>query len=408
MPPLAPPSWLDVLQDELNALEDQALRRRLRPVSPRGRVIDLHGRSLINLAANDYLGLASHPHLREAAIEAIRTHGVGAGAARLITGHTPLHEVVEARFAAFKHAEAALILPTGYMANLAVLTALARPGDLVCMDKLNHASLIDAGRASGATVRVYPHGGLEKLERLLRQHADATAGSQTGDRPRAFIVTDSIFSMDGDPADLPALCDLAERYDAMLIVDEAHGTGVLGDTGAGLAEAQGVAERVHVVVSTASKALGGLGGIITGPRIVIETIINRARPFIFTTAAPPAQVAAIDAALDVLRDEPWRRHRVIELARRLRESLGLPGLQSEIITPIIPIIEGPAPAAQALAAHLEAHGFYAPAIRPPTVSPNASRVRITLRADLEDADVDRLIACLADWRTKRADTVAKP
>ncbi len=365
----------------------------------RGRHVVRGDRTLINLASNDYLGLAEHPHLRETAVAASREHGTGSGAARLVTGHSPLHERVEARFAAFKHAEAALLLPTGYMANLAVLTALARPEDLICLDKLNHASLIDAARASGATVRVYPHKGLGKLERLLAERggrSEAEAG--VSGTPRTFIVTDSIFSMDGDAADLPALCDLAERYDAMLIVDEAHGTGVLGTTGAGLCEHQGVAGRVDVVMSTASKALGGLGGIITGSQLVIDALVNLARPFIYTTAVPPAQVAAIDAALDVIRDEPWRRERLAAVAMRVRDALPAWSLSVDPPTPIVPLIVGSAEAAQRLSAHLEAAGFYAPAIRPPTVAPNSSRVRLTLRADLEDAEINRLIDCLAQMK----------
>lgn len=376
-------NWLRQLQDDLQSRRAAHLLRALSPATPDGPRITVGGRTLVNLAGNDYLGLAQHPHLKQAAITATEAHGTGSGASRLVSGTSPDHAALEARFARFKHAQSALLFPTGYMANLAVLTTLAREGDLVCVDKLNHASLLDAAHASGATVRVYPHGDCNKLQRLLSRHAGGVDG-------RKFIVTDSVFSMDGDVADLPALCNLAEQYDAVTVIDEAHGTGVLGDSGAGLCELQGVTDRVDVVVSTASKALGGLGGIVTAQKVVIDTLINHARSFIYTTAAPPAQVAAIGAALDVIENEPQRRRRLHNLSRRVREALKLPGQ-----TPVIPVIVGPPEAAVALSQRLHDAGFYAPAIRPPTVAPGSSRVRLSLRADLEDGDVDRLLNVLA-------------
>lgn len=375
-------------------LSSQQLRRTLQPVAPIGKHIEIDGRRLLNLASNDYLGLAQHPAMIAAATGAAERYGVGAGASRLVTGTLALHAEVEQRFAAFKHAEAALLLPTGYTANLAVLSALARPGDLVCQDKLNHASLIDAARATGAGTRTYPHNETPKLERLLAAHAE---GSPEG---RRFIVTDSVFSMDGDCADLPALCAVADRYDAVLIVDEAHGTGVLGATGAGLAEYQGVAERVYrsgaggVVVSTASKALGGLGGVVTGSRAVIETLINRARPLIYTTAVPPMQAAVIGQALTVLRDEPERRERLSALCHTARERLvsaGWPMPATQPPTPILPLVVGTAARALGLAEHLRSQGVLGVAIRPPTVAPGTARVRLTLRADLDDRELDAVV-----------------
>lgn len=383
----------DQLRDELAELDAQSMRRVLSAVPTGGREVHVDGRSLLNLAGNDYLALADHPRLKAAAIAATEQLGTGGGASRLVTGHLELHEQAELDFAAFKHAEAALILPTGYMANLAVLTALARPGDLICIDKLCHASLIDAARSSEATVRVYPHGETAKLERLLGRESSSDA--------RKFIVTDSVFSMDGDTADLPTLCDLAQRYDAITVVDEAHGTGVLGDAGTGLCEAQGVANRVDIVVSTASKALGGLGGIVTGSRVVIDTLVNRARPLIYTTAVPPAQAAAIGAAIEVVRDEPRRRRRLAELAERLTDALADTGLLPEVktiglnrITPIFPLISGSNEAALGLADRLRERGILAIAIRPPTVAPGAARVRLSLRADLSDDDLTRIIEAL--------------
>ena len=373
--------------------------RSLEPAEAHGRLIDHRGHRLINLASNDYLGLANHPRVCNAAIEAIREHGTGCGASRLTSGHRSLHRDVEARFARFKHAEAALICPTGYMANLSVLGALAGRGALVCLDKLDHASLIDAARASGAAVRVYPHRHLDRLQQLLTRHGPAAS--------RRIIVTDGVFSMDGDCADLPALCDLAEQHDAIIMVDEAHATGVLGSSGAGLCEQQGVTDRVDVVVSTASKALGGFGGVITARDEVIRTVVNRARSFIYTTAVPPAQAAALSAALDTLAAEPWRRHRLTELAQRLRQEVKDCDLDAGLIrtgdpaTPIVPVVTGESRAAIALGEYLKEQGFFAPAIRPPTVAPGAARVRISLRADLHQDDLDRLVAALREWARRR-------
>jgi 8-amino-7-oxononanoate synthase len=385
-------AWLDDIHAQLRELEARSLGRSLRELSHDGRfVITTDGRRLLNLASNDYLALSHHPMLAQAVAKAAQDHGTGAGASRLVAGHTSLHAQVERRFALFKHAQAALICPTGYMANLAAVTSLAGEGDLICLDKLNHASLIDAARASGATVRVYPHGDLAKLDRLLSK--DDVAGKK-------LIVTDSVFSMDGDIADLPALCDLADRYDAILIVDEAHGSGVLGQSGAGLAELQNVSQRVDVVVSTASKALGSLGGVVTAKAAVIDLIVNRGRAFIFTTGVPPTQLAAIDAALDVVRDEPWRRLRVLELSASLRSELSRRNWRlppSSVPTPIVPLITGSAESALALSAHLSDRGFFAPAIRPPTVAPGAARVRLSLRADIGPADLISLLAALDDW-----------
>ena len=398
------------LNDELARLDAQHLRRELRAVDAPGPVVRRDGRELVNLASNDYLGLACHPHLRRRAADAATELGTGAGASRLVAGHLPMHATLEARFARFKHAEAALLLPTGYMANLAVLTSLAGPGDLVCLDKLVHASLIDAARASGATVRTYPHNDAARLAELLarpprRRPATGPASRCASRAARRFIVTDSVFSMDGDVADLPALCELADTHDAILVVDEAHGTGVLGATGAGLCEHQSVAGRVEVVVSTASKALGGLGGIVTAAGPVIDTLINRARPLIYTTAAPPPQLAAIDAALDVVRDEPARRQRLAAMSQHVRDELTRLGWRlpaTQPATPIMPLIVGDEARALALADRLRDAGLLGVAIRPPTVPPGGARVRISLRADLEDAHVERLLAVCASERVGAA------
>ncbi|MEM9345388.1 MAG: 8-amino-7-oxononanoate synthase [Planctomycetota bacterium] len=370
---------------------DRANRlRQLRVVSPQGRYIEIDGRRLLNLASNDYLGLSQHPKLIEAAINTTRDLGVGSGASRLISGTQPIHRELEQRFAAFKHAEAALLMPTGYTANLAVLSTLPQRGDLIVMDKLVHASLIDAARASEAEMRTFPHLDLERADQLIQRQSSG----------RRFIVTDSVFSMDGECADLPALCDLADRCDASLIVDEAHATGLLGNDGSGLASAQGVAERVYhcgaggVVISTASKALGSLGGLITAERSVIDLIINKARPFIYSTAVPSAQAAAINAALDVIRDEPALREHLAALSAHLGNELtntGWPALVTDLPTPILPLLVGDEHAALSLQTALFEAGIFAPAIRPPTVAPGQCRVRLSLRADLHVHDLNAIL-----------------
>lgn len=385
----APANLSDVSRQTLDALTQANRLRQLRPADPDGKHLVVQGKTLLNLASNDYLALSQHTKLIAAAVQATEQFGVGAGASRLVSGTQTIHQDIEERFAAFKHAEAALLLPTGYAANLAVLTTLAGQGDIIVMDKLVHASLIDAARASGAEVRTFPHLQLERAEQLLQRNT-------TGQR---FIVTDSVFSMDGDCADLPGLCDLADRHSASLIVDEAHGTGILGADGSGLAQVQGVSQRLYtcgtggVVISTASKALGSLGGVITASRPVIDRLINQARSFIYSTAVPPAQAAAIGAALDVVRDEPGRRRQLASHAQHLCKQLkdqGWPVVEKRYPTPIIPLIMGGEQATLAMQERLFDAGLFAPAIRPPTVSPGACRIRLSLRADLSREQIDRL------------------
>jgi len=339
---------------------------------------------LISVCDNDYLRLRAHPHLIEAVREAAKKWGVGGGSSRLVAGGSPVHCDLEERFARFKHAQAALLFPTGYMANLAVLSALAQPGDLLALDKHSHASLIDGARlasAQGAMMRTFPHGRLDRLASLLSEHRNAHPDAAR------FIVTDTVFSMDGDIADLAGLAALRNEFDAALIVDEAHATGVLGPQGQG-ADADGLAD---VTISTASKALGSLGGIVSGPSLMIDWLVNAARPFIYTTAAMATQAAAIDAALDLVESQPQRRERLAQVGAAVRAGLSRLGFEAcGAPTPIVPIIVGSAQRAVALAAHLRAHGVLAPAIRPPTVAPNTARVRLSLHCDLTDEDVDRL------------------
>jgi len=389
--PLRTGNWLDQLGRRVDERRDSSLWRELHPRAQR----DAAREGFIDLSSNDYLQLSRHPHLVEAVRASAEQWGVGSTSSRLVGGTLDIHTALETRFARFKHAEAALVFPTGYMANLAVLSAIPQPGDLLVLDKRCHASLIDGARlagATGATMRTFPHGDLGRLADLLGDHQQASPDASR------FIVTDSVFSMDGDLADLGALAELRDAHDGALIIDEAHATGVLGPDGCGL-DATGLAD---ITISTASKALGSLGGLVTGPRLVIDWLINAGRPFIYTTSSTPQQVAAIDAALDVIEREPARRGRLVEISRCLREVATECGVEVRMgPTPIIPIVVGAAERALALCGHLRSRGILAPAIRPPTVPPNSSRVRLSTHCELTGSDVDRVAAALRDFDWNR-------
>lgn len=391
--------WQRRLEDRLVDLGARSLRRSLPPRA---------ASHSIDLRTNDYLALRDHARIREAAARAACEHPAGAGASRLITPPAPPVEQLERRFTRFKsphRAARSLLLPTGYTANLALLTALPEPGDLILADKLCHASIIDGARLattihSGLTFRTFPHLDLDRAGELARRAAASNPDST------CYLVTDSVFSMDGDCADLPALAALRDELagafngGACLITDEAHATGVLGDTGAGLDEAAGHA--ADVTVSTASKALGCLGGIITGPPVAIDAVVNLARPFIYTTGVPAAQTAAIDAALDVLRDEPERRARLHGLVRACRDALAAKGWdvpdEGAPPTPILPLVVGDEERALALSRDLAARGILAPAIRPPTVKPGSARLRLSLHAGLADQDLSRVLDAIPNRR----------
>ena len=364
---------LQNLAQELEKLTSQDLRRSLTRVEealPGGRV-RVDGRVLLNLSSNDYLGLSQEPRLIAAAREAAARWGVGAGSSRLVVGHLALHEEVEARLAEFKGTEAAVIFSTGYMANLGTISALVGPGDTVFCDRLNHASIYDGIKLSGANLARFPHRDLDRLEALL----------QKADAGRRLIVTDSVFSVDGDLASLKDLVELKDRYGACLMVDEAHATGVLGHRGAGLAAALGLTQRVEVHMGTLSKAMGTLGGFVAGDRRLIDYLHNRARSFIYSTALPPPVLGAIAAALDIVTQEPERRRYLLTEAERFRHTLTQAGfdiLGSE--TQIVPVLAGDNARTLRLAAQLRQRGVMAVALRPPTVPPGRSRVRFSLSA----------------------------
>jgi 8-amino-7-oxononanoate synthase len=363
----------EALAQELQNLTARDLRRRLTEVEeilPGGKV-RLKGQVLLNLSSNDYLGLSQDPRLIDAAQEAAARWGVGAGASRLVAGHLALHREVEGKLAAFKGTEAAVIFSTGYMANLGTISALAGPGDTIFCDKLNHASIYDGIKLSGANLARFPHRGMNRLESLLQKAGPG----------RKLIITDSVFSVDGDLAPLKDMVELKDRYGAALMVDEAHATGVLGPKGAGLADELDLTQRVEVHMGTFSKALGSLGGYVAGDQRLIDYLHNRARSFIYSTAMPPQVLGAIGAALNVVSQEPERRRYLLGEAEYFRKSLTQAGfdlLGSE--TQIVPVLVGENARTLEFAGRLRERGLLAVAFRPPTVTPGRARVRFSLSA----------------------------
>ncbi|HDZ22655.1 hypothetical protein LCGC14_0335520 [marine sediment metagenome] len=380
----APMSDWEHLKTVLNDLKAGDLLRTPAVLdSPVGARVVVGGREVVCLCSNDYLGLAADEAVKAAAIEAINTWGVGAGASRLVSGTLQVHQQLEQRLAAFKGAQAAVVTSTGWMANHVAICALAGAGDLILCDKLDHASILDAARQSRAAVRTYAHGDRGRLRRLLERHR--------ADYRECLIVTDSLFSMDGDLAPLEELVELKNRFDAKLMIDEAHATGVFGQTGRGVAEHLGVDEHIDVTVGTLSKALGAMGGFVAGPEVVIDVIRNTGRAYMYTTALPPAMCAAVLAGLDIVRDQPQRRQKLLAMAAELRDRLGAGGLSTlSSASQIIPVVIGGAAEAVAVSGRLLSEGFLIPAIRPPSVPPGASRLRISLCANHDPQDLARL------------------
>ena len=385
-------STLDhLLQTRLEDQEKRAVRRRLRPLdSGIGARVIVDGRSVIQLCSNDYLGLAAHPAVKQAAADAALEYGAGAGSARLIVGTSAPHAALEHDIARLKRTEAALVLSSGYHANTGVLPILAGAEDVIFSDELNHASLIDGCRLSRAAVHVYRHADAEHLERLLHE-----AG---GFRHRV-IVTETVFGMDGDLAPLADLVALARRHDAWLVVDEAHATGVFGRNGGGLVSELGLTEAVDVQIGTLSKALGSLGGYVAGSRTLVDWVTNAARTFVYTTALPPAAVAAARAAIAVLETEPERRERVRSHTAWLRGRLTALGCAlGPSRSPILPVLVGDADTALRLSDALLARGVLVPAIRPPTVPEGTARLRVAPTATHTVDDLAEAIDAFAAAR----------
>ena len=373
---MIPPLWLERLQQQAD--RRQAL----------GRDRSIHPATGLDVCSNDYLGLRHDPRLAEAAAEAAQVYGAGAGAARLLRGTTPLHDELEASLAQWKGTEACLLFNTGYQANATLIPALVGKGDAVFSDALNHASLVDGcrmARMGGTQVGIFRHLDQGDLGSQL-QAWRATALPEA----LALVVTDAVFSMDGDAADIPGLLELCERHGALLLLDEAHATGLLGSDGAGLAQLQGVHGRIPLVMGTLGKALGSFGAFVCCDRLLRDHLLNTARGFIFSTALPPTVLGAALAGIHIARTEPWRRDRALALADQVRKALGQPHHPSAII----PVPVGADSDAVRLARSLQDRGFDVRAVRPPTVPEGSACLRITTGAHLANGQVEALIQAL--------------
>jgi glycine C-acetyltransferase len=375
------PGALDYLKERLAELDEQGLLLRERELEgPTGARARFDGREVINLASNNYLGLSNHPRMNTAAAKAAAELGAGSGAVRTIAGTMSMHRELERRFAAFKHAEDSVMFQSGFTSNAGTVAAILDKGDVIVSDRLNHASIIDGARLSRAEIKVFEHKDAAHADRLLEE-------TKAPDR-RQLLATDGVFSMDGDIAPLPDLVEVAERHGAIMMVDDAHASGVLGMGGAGTVDHFGLHGRVDVQVGTLSKAIGVLGGFVAGPNVLIEWLRNRGRPYLFSTSAPPAVTAACLEALDIIADEPERIERLWTNTRSFKASLhelGFDTGQSE--TPITPVITGEEEATQAFARRLFEEGVFCPAIVFPTVARGQARVRTIVTADHTEADL---------------------
>lgn len=385
-------SFAEDLQERLAGLRSQGLYRTLRRVNavtaPR---LEIGGQSLLNFSSNDYLGLAGHPALKSAAIKCVEQFGAGVGASRLICGSlAPFHELEEA-LAAFKGTEAALVFSTGYATAVGTITALLGKNDIVILDKLVHASIVDAARLCGAKLRVFAHNDLSDLEAKLKW-ASAQPSAGLGGR-RVLVVTETVFSMDGDTAPLREMAALKEKYGAWLMVDEAHATGLLGDNGRGLADQLGVSAQIEIKMGTLGKALGASGGFICGRRVLVDYLVNRARSFIFSTAPVPAAAAAATAAVRLVQS-PEGAARRFQLRQRIAEFNAAIGGEGEPAAAIVPVIVGNESVAVAAADELRRQNLFVPAIRYPTVARGAARLRVALTAAHTTDDVALLAAAL--------------
>lgn len=389
--------------EELSRLVDTGLLRCLRTLEPGPHnTMGLEGRSVVNFSSNDYLGLAASEELKEAMIEGVRRFGVGAGASRLVCGNLPPHVALEEALAQFKSTEAALAFSSGYATALGVIPALCGKEDVIILDKLSHASLIDAAKLSGATFRVFPHNHVERLEQLLK-----STRARHGAALRILVVTESVFSMDGDLAPLEKIVPLVEEHDALLLVDEAHAVGVLGPQGRGLVAALGLEKRVALQMGTLSKALGVSGGYLAASRAIIDLLINKARSLIYSTAPPPAIAFTARRAVEIAQGEEGehRRARLHGSIEQLGKSLAahqgaaLARCRHEptpFSSAIIPLIIGDERQALEASDALLNSGYLIPAIRYPTVARGTARLRLTLSALHEPAQVEGLVACLHD------------
>jgi 8-amino-7-oxononanoate synthase len=376
------------IEERLDEIRDRGLYRRMRCVSgPQGPRVLLDGKPVLLLCSNNYLGLADHPRVREAAAEAAMRYGAGSGASRLVSGNMTIHRRLEKQLAEFKSSEACLLFGSGYLANAGVVSALAREGDVVFSDALNHASIIDGCRLSRAETFVYDHGDTDHLEWGLREAQGRGA----------LIVTDGVFSMDGDVAPLERIVELGQRYDARVMVDEAHGTGAIGPDGRGAVADAGLEDEIDVIVGTLGKSLGSYGAYVCCDAQMAKLLINTARTLIFSTALPPPSVAAAMAALELLREQPRRVEKLQRNAAVLRDSLAAEGLpMPEERTQILPVIVGDADEAVFASERALEKGIFAQAIRPPTVPEGSSRLRLTVMASHTRSELREAARVIAD------------
>lgn len=384
---------MDFITDEIKTLKEQGLYRSLKTIEHYdGPVVTIDGKEFLLFCSNNYLGLANHPKVIEEAIKATKKFGFGSGASRLISGNSILHQTLEKEIAKFKNREAALVFPTGYMANVGTISALLNEGDAVIVDRLNHASIIDACRLSKAKILPYPHKDMAGLGKILKK---------SGSFRKRLIITDSVFSMDGDIAPLPDIIRLAKKYDAMTMIDEAHATGVIGEGGRGLEQHFGLTGQADIVMGTLSKALGSLGGFIAGGKSLIEYLINKSRSFIYTTALPPAACAAALASLQIIEARPEHLRNLWKNVGYLKKELtGLKFNTGESGTPIIPIIIGDLNKTMELSQYLYDNGIFVSGIRPPTVPKDECRIRLTVMATHTQKDIDKLLGALKQWATR--------
>ncbi|HTS15521.1 MAG TPA: glycine C-acetyltransferase [Candidatus Sulfotelmatobacter sp.] len=387
---------LAYLDEALADLRAKSLYRPLRVLDGRQMphaVMD--GRPVISLSSNNYLGLATHPHLVEAALAAVRDFGVGSGAVRTIAGTMTLHEELERRLAAFKHTEAVLTFQSGFTANSGVIPTITGERDLIVSDELNHASIIDGVRLSKASRAVYPHKDVDGLEKVLREAR--AKGGPAGPYEHILVITDGVFSMDGDIAPMPGICDVSERFEAAVMIDDAHASGVLGRNGRGTVDHFDLHGRVDIQVGTLSKAVGVLGGYVAGTQALRDYLIQRSRPFLFSTSHPPAVVAACLAAIDVLEGEPERIERLWDNTRFFKAGLTNLGYDTGISeTPITPVIVGDSERAGALSARLLELGVFAQAVVYPTVAIDRARIRTIVSSEHTRDDLQ---ACLDAFAT---------
>ncbi len=373
---------------ELAELEQHHLLRKSHVIeSSNGTRVTIDGKSLLLMCSNDYLGLSRHPALREAACTAARQWGVGSGASRLVSGTSSVHQELEFRIARFKCTEAAILFNSGYAANTGIIPALAGDDDSILSDSLNHASIIDGCRLSSASVLVYRHKDMNHLEELLKRCSASR---------RKLIITDGVFSMDGDIAPLRDIVSLSDKYDAMLMVDDAHATGVLGETGRGTTEHFGLEGRVHIQMGTLGKALGSFGAYAAGSKSLIEYLLNRSRSYCYSTSLPAVICAASIAAINIVENDPGMREHLWKNQNRFIDGLreiGISPASSE--SPIVPIIVGKSERVLKASARLFDHGIYATAIRPPTVMEDTARIRMTIVATQTGTDIDSALDALS-------------